>query len=433
MWPCTRSCARAVACARVLACACGRAYDCAELQDPAPFVKIAGALASLYSQNLRASLVALTAWSADRTLLSDLCLVCVVDGVRVAWTDLLVVVARKVILGAEEHPECAAAASGFADSLVGLLDDVDKHWVRFRQYFAVFSQLCDAAWWRRSLNERKVVWRLLDLYLGEDSPRRYVAPGASVAAKRQQMGNLVAQPVWTPLFACVSRLARGGGGRDGAALADALGEADVHMLMEPAWFSSALKHGHSVKLVASLVAHLSWDNETFTRRLATVFYSALDGAAFKSMKPVWQTVRAVLGLDDGLRTRRFGMILGDPHVGTDLAGCGVRAMLGPDADAATVAAAVRDIQGGLLTWVDSQRSQSRIVSGFVGEMGELLVVRNVAEYLAAIPALARDAGTDLSYMDWVFRAARMYVVCGLPRVRARACGCVCAASPTACV
>lgn len=330
-------------------------------------VRICAALTKLARLNMRACKRMLDILASDVFLLHDVLIRCPVQSTRQAVADLLnvllalgVAVEGSELLDTESYevtiPAPAPPSDGEADAGegsdskqaddsaartrvvtlerpttvtakvldhildFGTLDVAGECWRHFREYFLVLRRFAEQGWSERIfMLQREGVMRVMDLYLGIDSPFHEVLWEPGVRS-RPQMGTKTTPVDWTEALAFVSLLVRSCSTEhetqpptlllppSGRMLPPLTPNSRRVVLIKP-FYDASLRQADNASAVSEIIAHTAWEWPSFTNHVQQVIIEGLDSSDAGGVPPYFTVMKAFCSLEDSLQESRVRELL----------------------------------------------------------------------------------------------------------------------------
>jgi hypothetical protein len=229
--------------------------------------------------------------------------------------------------GADDRPMTASAA--FAEQLVGLLPTAPTYWRWFEHYFRVLACYAGQGPWQAlHLVRESVIPRLVDLYLGDDSPLAEANPFGVVTGpkgRRNRMRGKWNTPdlsSWLKLLrVCVCRCELDWAnkskpptypspGADVAAVK--LSDTGRQVLLCKAFLSRLLLEATTRRkggFVGDIIVHLCWEQEQLSQTVAGLLMAGIEENNSDVIRPYFRTIHAFFRMQDSLAAKRQDWLL----------------------------------------------------------------------------------------------------------------------------
>lgn len=217
----------------------------------------------------------------------------------------------------EERLRPTSIVVRFLQSYLYLLEDgMQKYWKNFDHYFMVlrdFALIGDEE--RQLLLAKHVPGLLIDFYLGEESPLRYLH-GKPSKKKRAKMGEKKNPPRLDYMVGMLSALVRSCStdaqadlGRPPTHLPNStllhMPEQDKELIYSNIFWKKILSDGINPQGMAEIAVHLCWENEDMSRKVIKEICSGIDLVDSDRFKPYFEVLSQVLALQDSLHPKRI--------------------------------------------------------------------------------------------------------------------------------
>eukprot|EP01103_Thecamoeba_quadrilineata_P011019 TRINITY_DN2539_c0_g1_i2.p1 TRINITY_DN2539_c0_g1~~TRINITY_DN2539_c0_g1_i2.p1 ORF type:complete len:2405 (-),score=378.30 TRINITY_DN2539_c0_g1_i2:956-7465(-) len=325
-------------------------------------------LKTLYQQHIPACIWFLKRLTEDLTWVRQMLMVCIHPETREAFAHLITHVIKCLvpyehetysaeIEAGEENMEISPGPSAdnekkeeimrspstsksliirFMDGLLVLLKDASAYWRHFGQFFLVLRDFASLGPKERLYFLRKnTISRLLDFYFGEDSPTfsksnvvlvanpmgpqvpsQFLVPGGMGAGNRKKtkIGDKFNIPNLSHMLEFVAVLVRGCA-TDSSILDRhsptvlpgevlSLSKPDREVVYNLTFYQRAIRENVNVEATSQILQHLCWENEDLSRRVLEMVTKGIHQADFESFRPYFETLRALLSINDSRQANR---------------------------------------------------------------------------------------------------------------------------------